>query len=165
MVAGPRVQKDDPRLEAYGTVDELNSQLGVALAAGLDNSIGLRVRDIQKMLFVLGADLASPPQSKRALRIQEENILWLDLLILELEEKLPRLQHFILPGGSAGAVALQLARAICRRAERRVWPLVREQQASPATARFLNRLSDTLFLLARMENHEAGIPEECWQSP
>ncbi|MCX7868320.1 MAG: cob(I)yrinic acid a,c-diamide adenosyltransferase [Terrimicrobiaceae bacterium] len=163
LFAGPRVPKDDPRIEAFGTVDEVNSHLGVALAAGLEFSVARSVRDIQGMLFVLGGDLAAPAGAPGAPRITEREIERLEQEISRAEAALPPMRQFILPGGNLGAAALHAARAVCRRAERRVWPLVRDGQASSESARFLNRLSDALFLLARLENHLAGILDQPWQ--
>lgn len=166
LLGGARVPKDHPRIEACGEVDELNCALGAALAAGLHPETAEPARHLQNRLFILGAALAdASEQAAPKKRITEEDISWLENLAVTLEKALPPFRHFILPGGTAGAAALHLARAICRRAERRAWVAVREAGVPAETARFLNRLSDALFLLARKENHLAGAAEPAWEKP
>ena len=165
LSGGERVRKDHLRIEAYGCVDELNCLLGFALAAGLESTLAKIVQEIQEMLFILGADLATPEAKRKTTRIEENHIARLEEEIQKAEATLPALRQFILPGGNTGAAALHTARAVCRRAERRTWPLVRKNLASAETARFLNRLSDLLFLLARCQNHRSGISERPWRVP
>jgi len=164
---GERVPKDSPRIEAYGTVDELNSAIGVAMAAGLDPAVAVPLARIQNELFHLGADLCVPEEAKETRpvpRIESRHVDALEALMDELSETLPPLDNFVLPGGSAGSAQLHLARTICRRAERRVLTLSRSEPVGPETVRYLNRLSDALFVLARAENARRGAPDVLWDS-
>jgi cob(I)alamin adenosyltransferase len=164
---GERVPKDSLRIEAYGTVDELNSAIGVAMAAGLDPAVAVPLARIQNELFHLGADLCVPEKAKEARpvpRIEATHVDALEALMDELSETLPPLDNFVLPGGSAGSAHLHLARTICRRAERRVLTLSRSEPVGPETVRYLNRLSDALFVLARAENARRGAPDVLWDS-
>jgi cob(I)alamin adenosyltransferase len=161
---GTRVRKDDARVDAYGEVDELNACLGLALAAGLDPALRDDVVRIQRDLFALGAQLADPVH-KIAARVTkaalgEADVSRLEALIDRLDGDLTPLRHFILAGGVPAAAALHLARAVCRRAERRVVALA--PPVDPVLLRYLNRLSDLLFVLARYVNHRAGAPETQW---
>lgn len=159
LISGECVSKDNPRVEAYGTLDEANSALGVARAAGTHEFIGNAIEHIQNQLFKLGADLAS---STGGTRIGENDIQWLEQEIDRMAGELPQLRNFILPGGTVTAANIHLARAICRRAERQTIAL-RCEVAVPANAvAYLNRLSDFLFTLARYENLLSGVPEEKW---
>jgi cob(I)alamin adenosyltransferase len=160
-----RVSKDSQRVKAYGDVDELNSMIGVAIASGLDSKLVDVLAVTQNELFVLGADLAFPQESNEDLnipRIEERHVLRLEELIDELVEETGPLENFILPGGTLAASNLHAARAICRRAERTVVGLSREERISETSPRYLNRLSDALFVLARMENKLAGVDEPLW---
>jgi len=164
---GERVPKDSPRIEAYGTVDELNSAIGVAMAAGLHPAVAVPLARIQNELFHLGADLCVPEEAKETRpvpRIEARHVDALEALMDELSETLPPLDNFVLPGGSAGSAQLHLARTICRRAERRVLTLSRSEPVGPETVRYLNRLSDALFVLARAENARRGAPDVLWDS-
>jgi len=164
---GRRVPKDSLRIEAYGTVDELNSQIGAALAAGLDSSLIEPLGKIQNDLFHLGADLCVPEEDKAAMpvpRIEERHVVELEGLIDRLSEDLPPLENFLLPGGTPGAAQLHLARTVCRRAERLLVTLSREEALGPFTVPYLNRLSDALFVLARTENRKRGRPDVLWNS-
>ena len=164
---GERVRKDSPRIEAYGTVDELNSAIGVALAAGLDPAVAAPLSRIQNELFHLGADLCVREEAKEARpvpRIEGRHVDALEALMDSLSETLPPLENFVLPGGSAGAAHLHLARTICRRAERLVLALSRHEPVGTDTVRYLNRLSDALFVLARAENARRGVPDVLWDS-
>ncbi len=148
-----QVSKTDARLEAYGTVDELNALLGLALACGglQADQVGLLQR-LQNDLFDLGADLCKPcPEGEedRALRISPAQVEWLEAQIDRLNEPLPPLRSFVLPGGTAGAAWLHLARTVCRRGERRAWELAQRARVNPQALVFLNRLSDLLFVMAR----------------
>jgi cob(I)alamin adenosyltransferase len=152
---GSRVPKDHARVEAYGTVDEANSVIGMVLAVpGLPAPIASLLTEVQHDLFDLGGELCVP-----GLRlIRAEQITRLEQKLDELNEPLPALKEFILPGGGAGAAACHLARTTVRRAERRVWTLAAiAPELSPEPARYLNRLSDLLFVMARvLARHESG---------
>lgn len=154
---GERVPKTDPRIEAYGSVDELNALIGVARAAtggGLDREL----EAVQHDLHVIQAELASIEPVDPA--IQDADVERVESSIDRYQAELPDLESFILPGGGPVGARLHHARAVCRRAERRVAALADEGDASTAPARYLNRLSDLLFVLARFANQEAGIAEE-----
>ncbi len=164
---GQRVPKDSLRIEAYGTVDELNSQIGAALAAGLDAEVAAAMGPTQNDLFHLGSDLCilEEDKVKRPVpRIESRHVEALEALMDRFSERLPALENFILPGGSPGAAALHVARAVCRRAERLVVALGRQQPIGEHTVRYLNRLSDALFVAARYENHKRGAPDILWNS-
>jgi cob(I)alamin adenosyltransferase len=169
LFGGPRVSKDDPRIEAIGSVDELNAALGVARTHPLPAALDELLRDVQHDLFAVGAELADsrPDRAAAVPRLDPARVAALEAAIDAVEATLARLTQFILPGGSPGAAALHLARAACRRAERRVVALARAQ---PADARslshlvtYLNRLGDTLFVLARAANQADGVPDAPWR--
>ncbi|MAE96120.1 MAG: ATP:cob(I)alamin adenosyltransferase [Deltaproteobacteria bacterium] len=166
LFGGLRVGKDDLRVEAYGAVDELNSVLGMTAAASGHEDVRALVEDIQGTLFDLSAYLASPDADRREKSgIPEprgEDVEELEARIDGLEAELSPLRRFILPGGHAAAAAFHLARSVCRRAERRVVSLDRRESLDPLALRYLNRLSDLLFVLARVENHRAGLPDTEW---
>ena len=158
--------KSDARVDAYGVVDELNAVLGVALAAIRDESIGELLRAVQPDLFVLGAHLATP-ETTRGRRpalppLPSERVAEFERRIDEAEAELPPLDAFVMPGGSAGGAALHHARTVCRRAERAVVGLAAIETVEPDVIVYLNRLSDLLFVLARLENQRAGEPERKW---
>lgn len=160
-----RVSKADARVDAYGEVDELNACLGAARAAGVDEELGAALEAIQRDLFALGARLADPA-AKIASRVTKAAITDADIerieqLIDRLEAGLPPLRRFILPGGSPAGAMLHLARTVCRRAERRIVALGRDQ-VEPILVVYLNRLSDLLFVMARAVNQRAGVPETEW---
>lgn len=156
---GTRVDKDDPRVEAYGTVDELNSVVGLTLAEPLTPEIGACLLRVQHELLDLGGELCIP--GHRA--ISAEQVTRLEKELDGFNAGLPALKEFILPGGSRAAAACHLARTVCRRAERRVWSLHRESPLNPEALRYLNRLSDLLFVLARViARHDRGT-EVLWQ--
>ncbi len=167
LFGGDRVSKDHLRIEAYGTVDETNSMIGLGrsfLPNEGYNEIEEMLHRIQSELFVLGADLATPISAKvNVPRIEAEQIERLENHIDELEADLPPLKHFILPGGAQAASAIHAARTICRRAERRTVSLQQEDELNEQAAIYLNRLSDLLFVMARWLNHRAGIEEEAWK--
>jgi cob(I)alamin adenosyltransferase len=162
---GIRVPKDALRVQAYGTVDECNAAIGVARAAGLDPALDQLLAEIQDTLFIVGSDLATPGEAATIPRVSAEQAAQLEEAIDELEASLEPLRQFILPGGSPGAAHLHLARTICRRAERWVISLVREEEINPQVPIYLNRLSDLLFVAARAANSRAGIPDVPWKSP
>ena len=164
---GQRVAKDDARIAAYGTVDELSSALGMAIAAGLDARLADDLRRIQNELFHLGADLCVREEDKERLpgpRVEARHVAALERTMDELNEELGPLTNFILPGGSPGAAHLHLARTICRRAERLLVTLMRAEAVGAHTLEYLNRLSDALFVMARWENHRRGVPDVLWDS-
>ena len=164
---GQRVSKDSLRIAAYGTVDELNSAIGVALATGVADDLTIPLGTIQNELFHLGSDLCILEEDKEAMpvpRIEAEHVTQLEGWIDTLSEKLPPLENFILPGGSAGAAALHLARTVCRRAERECVALLGEDDIGEQVIPYLNRLSDLLFVMARYENAERGAPDVLWDS-
>ena len=164
---GQRVEKDSPRIEAYGTVDELNSQIGVALASGLCQPLVAALGSIQNDLFHLGSDLCTlePDKQRRPVpRIEERHVAALERVIDRLSEELPPLENFVLPGGCPGAAQLHVARTVCRRAERLVVALARRESVGAQTVPYLNRLSDALFVMARYENRKQGVPDILWDS-
>jgi cob(I)alamin adenosyltransferase len=165
--AGGRLPKDDPRVEVYGTVDELSSLLGVALAAGVDERLARELRRVQNELFHLGADLCVREQDKQARpgpRIEPRHVEALERTIDELNDELPPLANFVLPGGSLGAAHLHVARTVCRRAERLLVTLMRAEPVGEHTLPYLNRLSDALFVMARWENRRRGVADVLWDS-
>ena len=160
-----RVSKADARVDAYGEVDELNACLGVARAAGVDEEISALIESLQKDLFALGARLADP-SARIAARVDKvvigtDAVERLELTIDRLEAMLPPLRRFIVPGGSPAGSALHLARTVCRRAERRVIGLG-SGAVDPILLVYMNRLSDLLFVMARVVNHRAAVPETEW---
>jgi len=163
-----RVPKDDPRVEAYGTVDELNSAIGVALAAGdLEAETAEVLRRVQNELFHLGADLCVPDEDKEKFpgpKVEGRHVEALEEFQERLVAEVGPLRNFVLPGGTPGAAHLHLARTVCRRAERRVVSLARAETIDPEAIRFLNRLSDVLFNMARLETARKGVAEPTWDS-
>lgn len=160
-----RVSKADPRVDAYGEVDEVNACLGAALAAGMSPDIAAVLTSIQKDLFAVGARLADPATriAERVTKaaVTSQQIELLEATIDRLETELPPLRRFILPGGSPAGSLLHLARTVCRRAERRVVGLGPDAVERDVIV-YLNRLSDLLFVMARAVNHRSGIPETEW---
>ncbi|WOI52094.1 cob(I)yrinic acid a,c-diamide adenosyltransferase [Parvularcula sp. LCG005] len=159
VVTGERLSKTHPRIVAIGEVDELNAAVGVAFAAVQHNSVKGALLAIQNDLFDVGADLATPATLKGELRLSANRIQKLEQAIDELNEDLPALQSFVLPSGPGGAGLIHLARAMARRAERQVWSIVELDDGSfvnPDVPRYLNRLSDYLFVAARTVSREAG---------
>ena len=161
---GTRVEKDDARVDAYGEVDELNACLGLACASGPDKEIEAELIRLQRDLFALGAQLADPGE-KLAARVTkavlgDDDVVRLEQAIDRFEAELPPLRRFILAGGSPAGAALHVARAVCRRAERRMVAL--EPAVDGVLLRYINRVSDLLFVLARAVNHRAGAAETEW---
>jgi cob(I)alamin adenosyltransferase len=161
---GTRVRKDDARVDAYGDVDELNAWIGLARATDTNGSLDAVLVQIQRDIFALGAQLADPehkiaPRVTKA-RLSDADVGRLETLIDQLEAELPPLRRFILAGGAPAAAAVHVARTVCRRAERRMVAL--EPAVEPVLLRYVNRLSDLLFVLARVLNHRAGVPETEW---
>jgi cob(I)alamin adenosyltransferase len=160
-----RVSKADPRVDAYGEVDELNACLGAARAAGVDADIAALLEHLQKDLFAVGARLADPTSriASRVVKasVADDDVARLEEAIDRLEETLPALRRFILPGGAPAGALLHLARTVCRRAERRVIALG-PAAVDPIVIVYLNRLSDLIFVMARAVNQRAGVPETEW---
>jgi cob(I)alamin adenosyltransferase len=162
LFGGARVAKNDPRIEAYGTVDELSSVLGVARAAALPTDVDAQLHLVQMDLFEIGAHLASPGTS-RFPGVESARIEALEREIDTMESVLEPLKAFIVPGGTMGASQLHVARTVCRRGERLVVALDDASEATTSTIAYLNRLSDYLFVAARFTNHSAGIADIPWK--
>jgi cob(I)alamin adenosyltransferase len=168
---GQRVPKDALRVQVYGTVDELNSQLGVALATGLSEKLEHALRSIQNELFDLGSDLCFLEEDKEKFplpQIEARHVARLERMIDEITQVVGPLENFILPGGSPGAAHLHVARTVCRRAEREAATLAHTEidrggGVGPYVLAYLNRLSDALFVMARYENHQKGVAEPLWK--
>jgi len=166
LFGGPRVPKDAARIEAYGTVDELNAALGLARCEGLPVDVDQSLGRIQNELFNLGAELATPDPKRQGTQYTSDvDIQRLEQEIDRFEKNLPPLGQFILPGGTRGAVLLHVARNVCRRAERRLVGLMREESISRHLLIYLNRLSDLLFVLGRVVNSAAGHADVTWEKP
>ena len=161
LADGTRLPKHAPRIEAIGTVDELNSQVGVLIDTAMAEENRALLRAIQHDLFNLGAELAWPEVSQ----IQEEHVLTLDKAITLLNAGVPPLTEFVLPGGTPAAAQAHVCRTVCRRAERRLTLLAEEELLSPKLGQYLNRLSDLLFVLSRRINRNAGMAEPTWRGP
>ena len=159
LADGSRVAKDSPRIEAIGAVDELNSALGVLLAETLPEDVCAGLRDAQHDLFDLGGELSIPGHTL----MSEKHVARLEQLLERFNATLPALRDFALPGGARSAALAHVARSICRRAERRVVALGAKEAVPVLAVQYLNRLSDLLFVLARVLNREAGRPEPLWQ--
>lgn len=168
LFAGPRVRKDDPRIEAYGAVDELNAVLGLARCEPLPPAVEQIIAAVQNDLFAVGAELASPDPAKAGTAWKAEpQITALEQAIDALDAHLPPLRQFILPAGNRGACTIHVARGVCRRAERRLVTLANEPDTriSELLVQYLNRLGDYLFVAARATNVLAGEAEVPWQKP
>jgi cob(I)alamin adenosyltransferase len=167
LFGGGRVSKDEARVRAYGEVDELNAAIGFALALEPRDFAVELLESVQRDLFSIGGQLATPHPAKVAAAIEkaelsQSRVAALEAAIDEADRELEPLQAFVLPGGTAKAAALHQARTICRRAERRVVALARGEGIPPLILVYLNRLSDVLFTLARLENHRAGTGDRIW---
>ncbi len=166
LFGGKRVWKDDQRIKAYGTIDELNAVIGIALVGVANEEIREALYQIQNELFVVGSDLASPLEKENPnsviKRIDDKYITQLEIWIDKFDAKLPQLKNFILPGGVKGAAVLHHARTVCRRAEREVVTLSHSESINHQIEVYLNRLSDLLFVLARFENLSSGYPDTEW---
>jgi cob(I)alamin adenosyltransferase len=164
---GQRVKKHSLRVEAYGAVDELNSQIGLATSCGPDPDLARVLREVQNDLFHLGSDLCVLEEDKERMpvpRVEQRHIDALEQLMDRLTAELGPLENFILPGGSHCAALLHVARATCRRAERAVVALAEQEAVNPLAVKYLNRLSDALFVIARQENRCRGVPDVIWDS-
>ncbi len=160
---GSRVSKLDTRIAAYGTVDELNSALGVCLAGERPEEIAAALLRIQNELFDLGADLSVPFDVADRLRVTQSAVDELEALCDRFNEGLPELRSFVLPGGTEAAARLHVARTVCRRAEREALVAAQERGVNPLVVVYLNRLSDLLFILSRFANAAAGVAEPLWK--
>lgn len=167
LFGGKRLRKDERRIEAYGTVDELNSHIGLILALDTEGLLRDDLRHIQEDLFVLGADLATPAGAavKNKVRLTSESAGRIERLIDAREKELKPLDSFILPGGSVLGAHIHIARTVCRRAERLVVALAKQEEIGQEPVVFLNRLSDFLFVLARAVNRRTGAGETPWHPP
>ena len=164
LVGGARVSKADPSIECYGTVDELNAAIGLA-AVNASPALLEALRQVQADLFVIGSHLATPPDNPHRAslpKLDEAMVQKMEKAIDATTARLPALAHFILPGGTELAARLHLARTICRRAERLLVPMLNDSESFPLVVRYLNRLSDWLFVEARAANQAAGISDVVW---
>lgn len=159
IAGGDRVAKDSARIEAIGTSDELNSQIGVLLTHDMDNDIREMLTDIQHDLFDLGSEFAMPGYTV----IGDDHVTYLEQKLDHYNADLPYLKEFILPGGSPAAACCHVARTVCRRCERCIVALMREENINPAAVRYINRLSDLLFVLGRVLARADGGNEVLWQ--
>ena len=167
LTSGRRVPKDSLRVETYGTIDELSSHLGVARSIGLSELCEARMRRIQNQLFHLGAEVSYPPEEREGRDfpgIEQRHVDELESLADQLMAELDPLENFVLPGGARVGAELHVARTVCRRAERCLVSLARDETVSPESVSYLNRLSDLLFVMARYENHKAGSRDLLWDS-
>ncbi|MBA3495808.1 MAG: cob(I)yrinic acid a,c-diamide adenosyltransferase [Gemmatimonadales bacterium] len=167
LFGGGRVAKDHPRVAAYGDVDELNSAIGVARAAQPAQVFDALLESVQRDLFAIGGHLATPDPEKVAkalakAELSDERITEFERVMDEADTELPPLRAFVLPAGTPKATALHLARTVCRRAERSVVHLAREDRVPALFVVYLNRLSDLLFTLARLANHRDGAGDVTW---
>ena len=169
LISGIRVSKNHPRLVAYGTIDELNCVIGAAGSYILNRKIITILQTIQNELFNIGAELASLKKLKRLggkggfYHLEQSKIKYLENIIDQYDAGLPRLKTFILPSGPSGTTLLQLARTVCRRAEREAVALAKNEKVNPNVLAYLNRLSDLLFVLARHLSKKAGRKEVFWK--
>ncbi len=161
LADGSRLAKDSPRIEAMGAIDELNSQLGMVRALGLPPGLDRLLEGIQQRLFDCGGELALPGEKL----LQPASVLELDQALERFNAELPPLREFVLPGGPPAAAACHLARTQCRRAERRLVQLSRQEPVQSALLQYFNRLSDLLFVLARTLSRGANPVETLWQAP
>jgi cob(I)alamin adenosyltransferase len=167
LSGGQAVPKDSARVKAFGSVDELNSHLGVAISLGLSEKVTEVLTRVQNELFHLGSDLSFLEADKKTIeipQIEAHHVSRLEATIDELSDIVGPLENFILPGGSPGAAQLHVARTVCRRAERNVITLTRQDDIGPFVVAYLNRLSDVLFVMSRYENFSQGIAEPLWNS-
>ncbi|MCB9309792.1 MAG: cob(I)yrinic acid a,c-diamide adenosyltransferase [Lewinellaceae bacterium] len=163
LIGGRRISKHDVRIEAYGTIDELNSHIGLLLVHIENKNICNSLFEIQNRLFDIGSTLACDPQKSMSVpQIDNEDINFLEILIDQMEETLPLLKNFILPGGNLPSAQAHVCRTVCRRAERRVTALEDEGASAQLIVQYLNRLSDYLFVLSRFISNEMGMSDVIW---
>jgi len=167
LFGGPRVSKDHLRVEAYGAVDEVNAAVGAAAAASSHEDLRALLREVQANLFEMGGTLATPDAERRTKSavpaLDAADVEALEHAIDRLEKELAPLRRFVLPGGTQAAAAFHLARTVCRRGERRCVALHHEEPLDAVNLGYLNRLSDLLFVMARIENHRAGLGDVEWE--
>ena len=168
LFGGCTINKDSLLVEAYGTVDELNSHIGLARAQGDDEELNEILHDVQQDLFVIGSDLANPHRSAdtqtHVVLLTADHVKKMEDLIVRLNNELEPLKHFILPTGTPAAALLHICRAVCRRAERRIVTLYTQEKINQEILTYFNRLSDLLFYLARIANKRAGVQDETWEA-
>lgn len=167
LLGGQRVSKSDPRIECYGTIDELNAALGLA-AVSADPSIGQQIRRVQSDLMLIAAHLATPqnsPAGGALPPLDQLMVARLEMQIDAADAELPQLNRFILPGGCDAAARLHLARCICRRAERLIIAWTSDHPVPAIILIYINRLSDWLFTMARLTNHRRAVEEIVWEPP
>lgn len=165
LIGGTRVPKNSVRLEAYGNVDELNSYIGLIRSLVTDKSIAVELADIQMRLFDVGGNLATDPDGtiqKIPVGVEEADIEELEKAIDRIEAEVPPLRFFVLPGGNEVVAFCHIARTVCRRAERRILDLNQETAVEVQVIKYMNRLSDYLFMLSRKLSHDAGVEELKW---
>lgn len=158
LADGTRIRKDSARIELLGEIDELNSRIGLVLSASLDAELTLCLKEIQQLLFDLGGDLSIPGR----LSIHDEHCEWLEGWMDYFNDQMPPLREFVLPGGTAASAFAHLARTGCRNAERRAVEMSREDPVAPEVLKFLNRLSDFLFVICRIIGRQGGL-EHLWE--
>lgn len=165
LIGGKRVPKNSMRLEAYGTIDELNSCLGVVCAFVEDEQLANELVGIQSRLFDVGGNLATDSENKPTkgkLGVTDADIELLEKAIDRMDAEVPPMKYFVLPGGSQAVAFCHVARTVCRRAERRILDLAENEEVDGCVLRYVNRLSDYLFILARKMAHDAGVEERRW---
>jgi cob(I)alamin adenosyltransferase len=165
--AGRRLRKDQARVEAIGSVDECNAAVGLALASGPPAPVAEVLASVQACLLIVGSELMAPEQAgsgSSVPRLHADDVTALETAIDALQAGLPELRNFILPAGTSAAAQLHFARAVCRRAERRVTTLRSAEDVPPLVAAYLNRLGDLLFVAARAANSAAGVEDVLWAS-
>jgi cob(I)alamin adenosyltransferase len=162
LFGGVRLHKDAIRIQAYGTIDELNAVLGLVRSELIDEELDSQLQEIQNDLFTLGADLATIRYDAKISRINMDQVSGLESVIDRFEKELPPLTSFILPGGSRAGALMHFARTVARRGEREIVTLARNEQVNDAILPYVNRLSDLLFVLARIANHRQKKPETQW---
>lgn len=164
LIGSKRISKSSQRIIAYGAIDELNSSIGIVLSSKLDNDIHDLLEKIQNDLFVVGADLANPDLKTSSNRITENMVKFLEIHIDKFEDELPPITYFILPGGDIDAAQIHLARAISRRAETHIVQLSEKEEINKPCRIYMNRLSDLLFVIARVINKRKMIKDVAWKS-
>jgi len=164
LIGGKRISKSSQRITTYGAIDELNSSIGIVLSSKLDNDIHDLLEKIQNDLFIVGADLANPDLKTSSNRITEDMVKFLEMHIDKFEDELPPITYFILPGGDSDAAQVHLARAISRRAETHIVQLSEREAINKTCQIYMNRLSDLLFVIARVINKRKMIKDVAWKS-
>lgn len=165
LIGGKRVPKNSARLESYGTIDELNSYLGMIRSFPMDKQVSEELVEIQSRLFDVGGNLATDPETanvKVKLGVAEKDIELLEKAIDRMDAEVPPMKYFVLPGGNQAVSFCHIARTVCRRAERRILDLTAEAPVDDCVIKYINRLSDYLFILSRKVAHDAGIEEMKW---